>query len=180
MSDHYTVLGLYNKVEKVSLATDPLIEKFNITSGDIEVLTSAAYPDGVLLDDKELYHVVEERQFLFPFLLGWVGFVTGIILAGGTGYIMNLNVSDKAPFSYPPTGIITYEFTLLFGVIGSVLSLLYYAGLPNWTDRAYDDEITDGALGLLVKVYSQEDQDTAAKMMEESGAYKIKKGVNDF
>ncbi|MDH4185232.1 MAG: DUF3341 domain-containing protein, partial [Nitrospinota bacterium] len=95
-------------------------------------------------------------------------------------YIMNLVVSGKSPFSYAPTGIITYEFTLLFGVIGSVVSLLYYAGLPNWTDRAYDPEVADGALGLLVRVFSREDQDKAARIMEEYGAYKIKKGVNDF
>ncbi|MDH5511158.1 MAG: DUF3341 domain-containing protein [Nitrospinota bacterium] len=180
MSDHYTVLGLYRKVETITKAGDPIREAFRVKDGDIEVLTSAAYPDGAILDDKELLHQVESRQFLFPFLMGFGGFGAGVTLAGGTGYIMNLIVGGKAPFTYAPTGVVTYEFTLLFGVIGSVLSLLYYAGLPNWTERAYDPEVSDGALGLLVKLYSTEDQEKAAKMMEEHGAYKIKKGVNDF
>ena len=180
MSDHYTVLGLYKKVDVITRASDPIREQLRIKDGDIEVLSSAAFPDGVILDDKELHDWVNFKQAFFPLLFGCCGFVAGVILSGGTGYIMNLVVSGKSPFSYAPTGIITYEFTLLFGVIGSVVSLLYYAGLPNWTDRAYDPEVADGALGLLVRVFSREDQDKAARIMEEYGAYKIKKGVNDF
>lgn len=180
MSDHYTVLGLFRRLETITRAADPIREQLRVQDGDIEALTSAAYPDGVIIDDKEVDFIVNRRQAFFPLILGVAGFGTGVALAGGTGYIMNLIVSAKDPFAYAPTAVITYEFTLLFGVIGSVVSLLYYAGLPNWTERAYDPEISDGALGLLVKTYSREDQEKAAKIMEAHGAYKIKKGVNDF
>lgn len=180
MNDHYTVLGLYNKVDAITSAVDPVREEFGIEDGDVAVLSSSAFPDGAVVEDRVLEHQVMFRQYLFPFLLGLAGLGMGIVLAGGTGYIMNLDVGGKAPFSFAPTGIITYEFTLLFGVIGSVLSILYFTGLPNWTARAYDPEISDGALGLLVKVKSREDQERAADMMQKFGAYKIRKGENDY
>ena len=161
-------------------ATPQIREAFNLKDGEIEVLTSAAYPDEILIEDKTLMYQVNKRQFLFPFLLGIVGLAIGILLAGGTGWIMNLDVGGKPPFALPPTGIITYEFTLLFAVIGSVISLLIYGGLPNWTERAYDPDITDGSLGILIKVNSNEEQNKAADMMANLGAYKVKKGKNDF
>jgi hypothetical protein len=180
MSNHYTVLGLYKKVETTVNATPQIVDEFGIVDGDIEVMTSAAYPDDILIEDKTLMHQVHQRQYLFPFLLGIVGMISAITLVGGTGWIMNLNVGGKAPFAYPPTGIIAYEFSLLFAVIGSVISLLLFTGLPNWTERAYDADITDGSLGILIKVNSREDQDRAAEMMTNLGAYKVKKGENDF
>ena len=180
MSEHYTVLGLFRKVDKITAAVDPVKDEFELRDGDVEVLTSAAYPDGVLIEDATLEHQVERVMWLFPFLIGIGGFITGVVLAGGTAYIMNLNVSGKDPFSYAPTGIMTYEFSLLFAVIGSVISLLYFTGLPNWHDRAYDPEISDGALGLLIKVTNESDQHKAVEMMKELGAYKTRLGKNDF
>ena len=180
MIEHYTVLGLFSKVDAITGAVDPIRDELGLVDGEMEVITSAAFPDGIIIEDKTLQNQVDKKQFLFPFLFGLVGLGAAIVLAGGTQYIMNLNVGGKAMFALPPTGIIAYEFTLLFAVIGSVVSLLYFAGIPNWTDRAYDPEISDGALALLVKVKSREDQDKAASMMQKHGAYKIKKGENDF
>jgi len=180
MVSHYSVLGLYRKVDTFVRAAEQVRGEFGLADGEIEALTSAAFPDGALLEDATLAHQVDKKQFLFPFLLGITGLLLGSSLAGGTGYIMNLDVGGKDPFSYAPTGIITYEFTLLFAVIGSVLSLLYYTGLPNWKERAYDPDITCGALGLLIKVRSREEQERAAALMQRLGAYKIRKGENDF
>ena len=180
MRDHYTILGLFNKVDTLTKAVDPVIEQFDLGNDDVEVLTSAAYPDGALIDDKPIEFAVDKRQYLFPFILGLCGMGLGIFMAGGTGYIMNLVVGGKEPFAYAPIGIVTYEFTLGFAVIGSFLSLLYFTGLPNWTERAYDPEITDGAMGLLIKVGSVEDQERAVTLMESLGAYRTKKGENDF
>ena len=172
---HYTVLGLYGKLEVVANAVDPIREKFGVKDGDIQLLTSAALPENAIVEDHRPYPIV-----YFVWVLGVVGFFLAIILAGGTGWIMNLNVGGKPPFSWAPTGIITYEFTLLFGVIGTVVGLLYFTGLPDWNDRAYDRDISDGALGLLLKVANVHDQEEAAKMMSQSGAYKIVKGENNF
>jgi len=180
MSDYYTALGLYTKVEAITKAAESVRTEFDIKDGDIEVLSAAAYPDGVFLDDKPLEHQVYKLQHLFPFFIGIGGMIAGITLAGGTGFIMNLNVGGKSPFSYAPTGIITYEFALLGAVIGSVLSILYLARLPNWTERAYDPEISEGALGLLIKLNTQEDLERASSMMESQGAFKVRKGRNDF
>ncbi len=180
MSDHYTVLGLYRKVAIKTKTVDRVVEEFDLKDGEIESLTSAAYPDGAIVDDKTLHHEVYKQQYLFPFLLGICGFFLGIALAGGTGYIMNMDVGGKPPFSYMPTGVITYETTLACAVVGSLLSIFYFGKLPNWTERAYDPDISDGALGLLVKLDSTEDQDRAAAMMEEMGAYRVHKGKNNF
>jgi hypothetical protein len=180
MSDYYTAMGLWRKIDPVVKVCAQMKEEFRLGDGEIEVISSAGFPDDVIIEDQSFFAKVKLKQPFFPLVIGFCGTCTGIILAGGTGYIMNLNVGDKAPFSYVPTGIVAYEFSLLFAVIGSVLSLLYYAGLPNWSARAYDPEFTEGALGVLLKLYSREDQEKAAKIMERMGAYKIKKGVNDF
>lgn len=172
---HYTVLGLYTKLETVANAVDPIRAKYGIKDGDITLLSSASLPENSIVEDHRPYPIV-----YFVWVLGLCGFFLALVMAGGTGWIMNLDVGHKPPFSWAPTGIIMYEFTLLFAVIGSVVGLLYFTGMPNWTDRAYDVDISDGALGLLVKLSNASDQEDAANMMSQSGAYKIVKGENNF
>lgn len=178
MSDHYTVLGLFKGTGKVSRVADivePLKEKFSLAEADVSLLSSAAFPEHSIIEDNRPYPI---HMIVWP--LGALGFISGVLISGGTGYIMNLIVQNKPPFSFAPTVVITYEFMLLFGVIGSVIALLLFAGLPNWTDRAYDPDISDGALGLLIKVKTVDEQNKAAELMTKHGAYKVKKGAGDF
>lgn len=178
MSDHYTVLGLFKgigKISKVADSIEPIKEKFGLKEADVSLLSSAAFPEHAVIEDKRPYPI---HYVVWP--LGVLGFISGILITGGTGYIMNLIVQNKPPFSFAPTVVITYEFTLLFCVIGSVIGLLLFAGLPNWHDRAYDADISDGAIGLLIKVKSVDEQTRAAEMMEKHGAYRVKKGAGDF
>ena len=180
MSDQYTVLALFEKVEPMVDASDSVIGKLNVETGDIEVLTSAAYPDGALVEDKEFEAKVADYQYLFPFLLGICGIGLAFLLVGGTGWIMNLNVGGKPPIFSVAVAILSYEMSLGSAVVGSVLSLFIFAKLPNWTDRAYDPDISEGAIGLLMRFSTEENRDKAADLLTNQGAYRVRLGKNDF
>jgi hypothetical protein len=172
---HYTALGLFNGVEKVTKAVDPIRRQFEIEDGEISLLSSCSLPENAIVEDRRPYPI-----HYLVWALGLAGFAIGVAIAGGTGYIMNLNVGNKPTFALPPVAVITYEFTLLFSVIGAVAGFLAFAGFPDWRKRAYHQDISEGALGLLVKVYSEEDRDAAARLMEQLGAYLVETGENDY
>ena len=83
-------------------------------------------------------------------------------------------------FFLSPLPSLSYEMSLGSAVVGSVLSLLVFAKLPNWTERAYDPDISEGAIGLLMRFSTEENRDKAADILTNQGAYKVRLGKNDF
>jgi len=170
----YTVLGLYNHVDSAAAAIGPLGE-IDVEEHDIKVLTMAPYPHGTFYKDETPIPI-----WRFSLTGGLAGFVTGIALAGGTQMLMNLIVGGKSPLSVPAVGVLTYEIALLGTVLGTLVALLWMAGLPNWTQRAYDDSISAGAIGLLVGCRDEEHANMIEKTMLRHKAVKIKRGQDDF
>jgi hypothetical protein len=171
---YFTVLGLYTNIDSMAKTMDPL-EKLAIAHSDIRLLSAAPYPEGALFHD---HRPVPLAIFAFVFALG--GLFTGLAVAGGTQMMMNLVVSGKPMFSYPPVGIICYEFTLLGAIIGTLVGMLWVQGLPDWTDRAYDTDIFRGKIGLLVKCRDEEEARMVEKVMVQNGAVRTKQGRDDF
>ncbi|VAX17577.1 hypothetical protein MNBD_NITROSPINAE02-1296 [hydrothermal vent metagenome] len=173
MSVH-TVLGLYDHVDYVAAVIAPL-EEINVDHHDIKVLTMAPYPHGTFFKDDIPMPVAR-----FAIIGGIIGFLTGLTLAGATQALMNLNVGGKPPVSYPAVGVISYELTLLGTVLGTFIALLWMSGLPNWTERAYDDSISSGAIGLLVRCEDEGQANKIEKTMLRYNPVKVKKGKDDF
>ena len=105
---------------------------------------------------------------------GVIGGVSGFFLAAYTQVAYPL-ITGGMPLIAPwPTGIITYELTMLGAVIATVITLLITTRLPNWGVKLYDPEISNGK--ILVGVLDPSD-DACAELdnrLRGAGAEQVK------
>ncbi|MDH5543324.1 MAG: DUF3341 domain-containing protein [Nitrospinota bacterium] len=168
-----TVLALFEDIEITAKVMKPLDEAA-IKHEDISLLTNTVYPNGAL------FHEEERPLWKWAGIMGFGGLGAGLFLAGFTQWLMNLNVGGKDPVSFPVVGVICYETTLLGIVLGSVIGMLWYGGMPDWTEKAYDPEISDGKIGVLVRCKDDAEASKIEGIMKSTGAVKIIKGKGDF
>jgi hypothetical protein len=79
---------------------------------------------------------------------GALGGTCGFLLARLTqmGYPQPL-ITGGMPLVAPwPTGIVTYELTMLGAVLTTIVTLLIATRLPNWKPQLYDPEVSNGKI----------------------------------
>jgi hypothetical protein len=161
-------LGTFKDVETAVKAVDNLV-KAGFSEREITSLTSAPYPDGVIVKTSQ------RTWFRWMSLGGGIfGACAGFLLAAGTAYMYPVQTGDKPIIAYFPTGIITYELTMLFAIIGAMVGMFVEMKLPPWQEGVYDPAIGEGSIGISVSVDSREQMVRAAKIMEAAGALSIK------
>ena len=157
-------LGIFKNVETATRAVDSLI-KAGFAEETITSLTSAPYPDGVI--------VKTEQRTWFRWMSaggGMLGAGAGFLLAAGTAYLYPVQTGDKAIVAYFPAGIITYELTMLFAILGAIVGMFVEMRLPPWRARPYDPAIAEGSIGISVFVLSADRKNKAESIMKEAGA----------
>ncbi len=160
-------VGTFKDVEAATKAVDSLI-KAGFAEDQITSLTSTPYPDGVL--------VKTDQRTWFRWMSvggGILGACAGFLLAAGTAYLYPVQTGDKPIIAAFPTGIITYELTMLFAMLGAIVGMFVEMRLPPKKERPYDPAIGAGAIGISITVDSREQTSKAAKIMEAAGALKI-------
>ena len=135
----------------------------------ITSLTSAPYPDGVIVktDQRTWFRRMSVGGGIF-------GACAGFLLAAGTAYLYPVQTGDKPIVAYFPAGIITYELTMLFAIIGAMVGMFLEMKLPPWEEGVYDPAIGEGSIGISVSADSREEMVRAGKIMEASGAVAIR------
>ncbi len=163
-------LGTFKDVEAAVKAVDSLI-KAGFAEREITSLTSAPYPDGVIVktDQRTWFRKMSVGGGIF-------GACAGFLLAAGTAYLYPVQTGDKPIIAYFPTGIITYELTMLFGILGAIVGMFAEMKLPPWEERVYDPSIGEGSIGISVSVDSREQMSRAGKIMEAAGATRVTGG----
>ncbi len=160
-------LGTFKDVETATRAVDSLI-KAGFAEETITSLTSVPYPDGVIVKTDQ------RTWFRWVSLAGGIfGACAGFLLAAGTAYMYPVQTGDKPIIAFYPTGIITYELTMLFAIIGAIVGMFLEMKLPPRKERVYDPSIGDGSIGISVAVDSREQMSRVGKIMEAAGALKI-------
>ena len=160
-------LGTFKDVETATRAVDGLI-KAGFSEETITSLTSAPYPDGVIVKTNQ------RTWFRWISVGGGIfGACAGFLLASGTAYQYPVQTGDKPIIALYPTGIITYELTMLFAILGAIVGMFIEMRLPPRKERAYDPTIGEGAIGICVSVDSREQMVRAAKTMEAAGALQV-------
>jgi hypothetical protein len=142
------VLGIFRDVESAGMGMEGLV-RAGFTEAQITSLTSVSYPDGVL--------VKTARRSWFRWLAlagGFTGAVAGFCLAAGTAWLYPVQTGDKPIISFYPTGIVTFELTMLFAIVGTLAGMFLELGLPNWRRRPYDPAISEGCIGISVAIHS--------------------------
>lgn len=103
-----------------------------------------------------------------------LGFLAGITLTiySATSYI--LPTGGRAVISVPPFLLVSYELTILFAVIGTLIGFLYCSGLPAWHERPHHEAA--GVDELVVSAEIADDQEASVrKVLQENGADRIEK-----
>jgi hypothetical protein len=157
-------LGIFMDVETAGRGVESLV-KAGFAETEITSLTSVPYPDGVLVK------TVQRTWFRWLALAGGiVGACLGFVLAAGTAWLYPVQTGDKPIITYYPTGIITYEITMLFAILGTIAGMFLEIGLPPRGKRPYDPAIAEGLIGISVSTTSGDQCTRAEKLMKESGA----------
>jgi hypothetical protein len=157
-------LGIFRDVETAARGVDSLV-KAGFSEEHITSLTSVPYPDGVL--------VRTDQRTWFRWLAvagGIFGAVAGFLLAAGTAWLYPVQTGDKPIIALYPTGIITYELTMLFAILGTIGGMFLEMRLPPWRARPYDPAIAEGYIGISVFVLSGDQRDRAEEIMKGAGA----------
>ncbi len=65
-------------------------------------------------------------------------------LAAGTAWVYPVQTGDKPIIALYPTGIVTYEMTMLFALVGTMVGMFLEMRLPALKKRLYDPAISRG------------------------------------
>jgi hypothetical protein len=118
-----------------------------------------------------------EHATVMPWLAvlgGVIGGASGFALAAYTQKAYPL-ITGGMPIIAPwPTGIVTYELTMLGAVITTVVALLVTTRLPNWGAKLYDPEISNGKILVGVLDPSQDAQAALGDRLRGAGAEQVK------
>lgn len=163
-------LGIFEDLETSVRAVDRLIGE-GFAEEEITSLSSVPYPDGVI--------VRTDRRTWFRWLTlacAVVGAGAGFLLGAGTAWLYPVQTGDKPIVAYFPVGIITFEVTMLFALVGTMVGMFLEMKLPPWGERPYDPAIAEGRIGICVAAASPERKNRAEQIMTETGALRITAG----
>jgi len=157
-------LGIFSDVETAGRAVESLV-KAGFAEAQIISLTSVPYQDGVLVKTEQ------RTWFRWVALAGGIaGACAGFLLSAGTAWLYPVQTGDKPIIAYYPTGIITYEFAMLFAIIGVIAGMFIEMRLPPRGKRPYDPAISEGYIGISVSVPSGGESSRAEELMKTAGA----------
>ncbi len=163
-----SILGLYEDPEDGARAMDGL-HSAGLDPNDFDVLTGTPYPEGAFGE-----HVPQHRLFRFPLFGAMIGFTLAILYTAGTQLAWPIVTGGKPILAIPAMLIITYELTMLFAVIMTVVGIIFESRLPNFSPGAYDTRITEGLIGVVVAAEVGR-EDEVEGILRSAGAMEIKR-----
>lgn len=81
----------------------------------------------------------------------FIGFFFGVALILGTAVLYPLPRGGRPLFFIPPIVILSYETTILFGVLSTLAGFFLFSRLPSFNNNPYVPETMAGSFGLLVE-----------------------------
>lgn len=142
------ILGIFRDCESAATAAENLVQA-GFTEAQIDSLTAAPYPNGVLAKTEE-----SSRFRLLALAGGLSGAVAGFALAAGTAWLYPVQTGDKPIIALYPTAIICFEVAMLFAIIGTMAGMFLEMGLPALGKRLYDPAIAEGCIGICLTIHA--------------------------
>ncbi len=102
-----------------------------------------------------------------------IGAISGFAMAAGTALVFILPTGGRAVITLPPFLIITYEMTILFGVLFTLIGFHFVSGLPAWRDRPYLSSACTDKFVVVVEGADGEQAARAETIIRDAGAEKI-------
>jgi hypothetical protein len=100
------------------------------------------------------------------------GFFFGILLTTIPSVLYPLPRGGRPIFFVPPIVILSYETTILFGVLSTLVGFVLFSGLPSFNRKPYIPVAMVGSYALLVE-NPAENYEEIEKIMVEAGAGKV-------
>ena len=110
----------------------------------------------------------------FSFFGAIAGGLGGFALAAGTAVLYLHPTGGRPIITIPPFLIITYEMTILAGILATVLGFLISSRLPAIRDRVYVPEVAVDRFGVAVACPEVGDVRRATTILRESGAEEVR------
>jgi len=109
----------------------------------------------------------------FTFFGGLFGAISGFALAAGTAVLFIHPTGGRPIITIPPFLIITYEMTILCGILATVLGFLFSARFPAIRERVYVPQAAVDKFAVTVSCDNDEVFGQAEKILREAGAEDI-------
>lgn len=106
----------------------------------------------------------------FSFFGGLLGAICGFSLAAGTAMVYPIPVGGRPIVAFPPFLLITYEVTILVGVIMTVIGFFYACRFPKLEELAYAPEANVDQFALVLA----DADDETEQLLREAGAAEIR------
>lgn len=103
-----------------------------------------------------------------------IGAISGFAMAFGTALVFILPTGGRAIMALPPFFVITYEMTILFGVLFTLIGFHFVSGLPAWRDEPY---LASASIDRFVVVVEDAPPDQLARaeaIIRDAGADEIR------
>ena len=107
------------------------------------------------------------------------GAIFGFAMAVGTSLVFILPTGGRAIITLPPFFIITYEMTILFGVLFTLIGFHFVSGLPAWRDKPYLTSAIVDRFVVVVEGATPEQAARAEAIIRDAGADEIRHAEDD-
>ena len=110
----------------------------------------------------------------FTFFGGLIGGISGFTLAAVTSIIYPHPVGGRPIITIPPYLIITYELTIQFGILFTVLGFIISSRLPAIRNRLYVPEAAVDNFAVAVTCKSCEHRNRSDAILNGAGAVQVR------
>ena len=111
----------------------------------------------------------------FTLFGGLLGAISGFTLAAWTAVLYVHPTGGRPIITLPPFLIITYEMTILFGILATVLGFLISARFPAIRERIYVPETAVDRFAVVVACSSDDLLQRAESILHEAGAEEVRR-----
>ena len=147
----------------------------------VQQLKDAGFARPVVLSpvplEHELEHIYGPRKSpvrRFSLAGGLTGAAAGFALAVACALVFVLPVAGRAVIPFPPFLVISYETTILFGVLFTLIGFHVVSGLPAWQDHPYDERFGIDRFGLIVPCTNEAQRYEAERLIQAAGAEEVR------
>jgi hypothetical protein len=110
----------------------------------------------------------------FTFFGAIFGGLSGFALAAGTAVLFPHPTGGRPIITIPPYLIITYELTILFGILATVLGFLISSRFPAIRERVYVPEAAVDKFAVMVVCEDSEHFRLAETILRDAGAEEVR------
>ena len=102
-----------------------------------------------------------------------IGAAAGFAMAVGTALVFILPTGGRAIIAMPPYLVITYEMTILMGVLFTLIGFHVVSGLPAWRDKPYLKSANVDRFVVVVNGVTGDKAAQAEQVIRQAGALEV-------